>query len=362
MNTLHLDTRPDWRGGQNQVLLLLRGLRARGHGAELMALRGSPLESRARAEGFAVHTLSARLMRLSAAQYLRRLLRQKRFDIVHAHDPHGLTAAWLAGAHHRAALVASRRVVYPLSASSLGLARYRAAQRILAVSQFVARSVIASGIESAHLAVVHDGIELPPAPTVEMRRQARARWGVGDDDALLGCVGYLVPNKGQGALIRALPAVRARFPRAKLLLAGDGPCRRQLEELAQGLGVASAVIFAGFVEEIADVYRALDVFLFPSLGDALGTSLLAAMANGLPVIAVASGGVPEVVESERNGLLVPESRAEQFSEFIMSLLADGAKLARLGAVARETIASRFTADRMVEKTLQQYQNIPAPDA
>ena len=362
MNTLHLDTRPDWRGGQNQILLLLRGLRGRGHGAELMALRGSLLAFRARAEGVIVHDLPSRLMRLGAARHLRRLLQQKHFDIVHAHDPHGLTAAWLAGAHRRSALVASRRVAYSLNPSNLSLARYRATRCILAVSSFVAQSVIASGIDVAHVTVVHDGIELPPVPTAEMRSEARARYGVAEDELLLGCVGYLLPEKGQDALLRALPAVRAHFPRTKLLLAGDGPSRPQLEKLAGELGIMPAVIFAGFVEEVAEAYRALDIFLFPSLAEPLGSSLLAAMAHGLPVVAVASGGVPEIVESGRNGLLVTASRAEEFAGAILELLADPAKAARLGEAARETVTLRFTADRMVEGTLAEYQKTLAPGA
>lgn len=358
MNTLHIDTRPDWRGGQNQILLLLRGLRARGHGAELMVLRGSPLEGRAGAEGFTVHAFSPGLVRLSAASHLRGILKAGRFDIVHAHDPHGLTAVWLAGAHHRTALVAARRVVYPLSSSRVALARYRATRRILAVSALVAQSVIASGIDAARVAVVHDGIEMPPATTAETRRQARARWGAAEDDMVLGCVGYLLPDKGQEALIRVLPAVRAGFPRSRLLLAGDGPCRTQLEKLAHELGVTPAVIFAGFVEEIGEVYRALDIFLFSALDEGLGSSLLEAMAYGLPVIAVTSGGVPEIVENERNGLLVP-AFGEGSSSAIVELLADRAKAARLGAAARETVAARFSADRMVEGTLEEYQKILA---
>ena len=98
-----------------------------------------------------------------------------------------------------------------------------------------------------------------------------------------------MPEKGQEFAVRAMAEVRAKFPPARLLLAGDGPCRGQLEKLARELGVADAVIFAGFVEDIAQVYRALDVFVFPSLAEPLGTSLLAAMGWGLPVVAVASG-------------------------------------------------------------------------
>jgi glycosyltransferase involved in cell wall biosynthesis len=354
MTSLHLDTRPDWRGGQNQVLLTLRGLRARGHGAELMALEGSPLERRARAEGFQVHAIPREFVRYAAARRLRKLLPARRFDVVHAHDPHGLTAAWLAGAHRRSGLVASRRVGYPLSRSALGLARYRATRRILAISQFVAQSVIASGIAPELVRVVYEGVELPAIPTPEMRLRARQLWGVREGEVLLGCVGYLVPGKGQEVLLRALPAVRQRFPGCRLLLVGGGPCLANLERLARELEIEPGVTFAGFVEDVAEVYRALDVFLFPAIGEGLGSSLLAAMAHSLPVIAVASGGVNEIVESNRNGLLVPSPSWDEFAKAILHLLEDRAEAKRLAAAARERIAERFSADRMVDGTLEQY--------
>src|SRR6185437_15811597 len=161
MKTLHLDTRPDWRGGQHQILLTMRGLRHLGHDAQLLTRANSLLAQRASAENFSVHRFSTRFPRLQALLCLNEILHQQRFEIIHAHDPHALTAAWLARAHHRAALAVSRRVAYPLSRFWLGLARYRAAHRIIAVSKFVADSVISSGIDSERVAVVYDGAEIP---------------------------------------------------------------------------------------------------------------------------------------------------------------------------------------------------------
>lgn len=356
MKILHLDTRPDWRGGQQQILLTLRGLRSRGHYAALMARRDSPLAHRAAAEGFPVRTVSSRWVRPAAVFGLRELLAREPFDVVHAQDPHALTAAWLAGAHRRAVLVASRRVAYPLSRSRLGLARYRASRSILAVSRFVADSVVDSGVDARRVDVVRDGVELPPDFTAAARREARARWGASEEDLLLGCVGYLLPEKGQEALLRSLPAIREQFPSCRLLLAGDGPCRRRLERLAGENGLQAAVIFAGFIEDVESVYRALDIFLFPSLAEPLGSSLLAAMAHSLPVVAVERGGVPEIVEHGRNGLLVPSPRGEVFAAAALRLLRNREEAARLGAAARETIVQRFTAERLVEGTLESYRS------
>ncbi len=355
MKILHLDTRPDWRGGQQQILLTMRGLRDMGHDAQLLTRAGSLLGERASADKFLVHTFSARFPRFQALLCLKEILHQQNFDVLHAHDPHALTAAWLARAHRHTALVASRRVAYPLTRSWLGLARYRAAHRILAVSKFVAESVIASTIDSRRVAVVCDGVELPPAVTREQRQEARRRWGIGDSARLIGCVGYLLPEKGQDLLLPAMKNVAARFPDSKLIFAGDGPLRPRLQSFTKHLELEKHVIFAGFVADMESVYRALDVFAFPSLAEPLGSSLLAAMAHGLPVVAIASGGVPEILESERNGLLVEAPDAAQLARAICSLLGDAQMATRLAAAARETISQRFTASLLAEHTLREYE-------
>jgi glycosyltransferase involved in cell wall biosynthesis len=357
---LLVDLGSAWRGGQSQALLLLQGLRARGHDAELVSVPGAALAERARAAGIRVHTAAATLGRLGAAGLIRRLLREHRFEILHANEAHALTAVWLAGAHRQARVVVSRRVVFPLKGSRLARARYRAARRILAISRFVAQRVEDSGLPAGVVRVVYDGVELPPALTPEARHRARQRWKTAPDEPLLGCVGYLLPGKGQESLLRALPAIRARIPNCRLLLAGDGPCRLQLERLAEQLGVHSAVMFAGHLEDVSEVYRALDLFVFPSLGEGLGSSLLAAMSCGLPVMAVADGGVSEVIE-EGSGLLLAQAGPDEIARAAADLLLDRDRAARLGAAARRVIERRFTADHMVDATLNIYSELCEAD-
>jgi glycosyltransferase involved in cell wall biosynthesis len=365
--TLHLDTQPNWRGGQSQALLLMRGLIERGHAAELMAPRGSALATRASGVGIAVHAVSHNFLRAQMVWDLRSILRDRppdqRLDIVHAHDPHALTAAWLAGAKHHAALIAHRRVAYSLSQKWPGMTRYRAASGIIAISQFVARSVAASGIDPSRIAVIHDGVAIPPPVTTGERERARnysrARWGIAEGDCALGCVSHLSSEKGQEVLLRALALLKDRKTAnrpIRLLLAGAGKDQTRLELLARELGIAERVVFAGFVDEVDSVYAALDIFLFPSAAEPLGSSLLDAMARGLPCIATASGGVPEVLENGVSGVLVPAPPgAADFADAIARLNGNSAEAARLGAAARENIVTRFSAARMVDSTVSVYE-------
>ncbi|MGD0842583.1 MAG: glycosyltransferase family 4 protein [Candidatus Acidiferrales bacterium] len=352
MKILYVDLETEWRGGQSQALEALTGLRRHGHDAQLLAVAGGALAQRAGAAGVPVIEIEHNRKRWRAAGALRRILHDAPPDVVHANESHALTAAWLARAHRRTTLVAARRLAYPLQQNPISLARYRAAHRIFAISDFVARSVIASGVSAQRVVIVREGIEIPPPLNAAQRTLARQTWNLTEDEFVLGCVGYLLPEKGQELLVQALPAIFAAEPRIRLLLAGDGPLRARLEELAVQLGVRERIVFAGFVERIANVYAALDAFVFPSLAEPSGTSLLAAMAWGLPVAAVARGGVTEYVVDGANGLLIPAPEPQAIAAAVLRLRGDADLRSRLGARARADITARYATDVMVARLLE----------
>jgi glycosyltransferase involved in cell wall biosynthesis len=357
VRVLLVDLERAWRGGQSQALLLLRGLQQSGHAAELVAASGSALAERAQRAGITVHTTAARDRRWGAARLLRRLLREQRFDIVHANEAHALTAAWLARAHRRAPLVAARRVTFPLSRGYLALARYRAASCIVAISHAVRKQLLATRLDPQRITVVADGVEVPPPVSAEQRRSARERWNFAAGEQVLAFVAPLTAEKGHALLLDAFAAMRRAAPNCRLLLAGDGPLRAQLEEQARGARLLPDIRFAGFVDEIDSVYAACDVFLFPSLSEGAGTSLLSAMAHALPVVALARGGVTEIVEDGSNGLLVQEASPTALAAATTCVLADGELARKLGEAARQTVEAKFSADRMVEATLAVFERL-----
>jgi len=359
VKVLLVDLETAWRGGQNQALLLLKGLRDRGHEAELVAAQGSAVGERATACGVRVHSVSRRFFRIPAAQKVRALLRSGRLDVVHANEAHAVTAVWLACWQRSKSLhvpfVISRRVGYPIGKSPLARARYRAAERIVANSKWVAAQAAASGAPREKIVVVYEGAAIPPRFTAEQRQRARARWGIWQSTMLLGCVGVLLPDKGQEWLIRALAEVKKEFPSAKLLLAGDGPCRARLESLAQELALNDDVIFAGFVKEVESVYAALDVFLLPSFFEALNNSLLAAMAYEIPSIAFNKGALEEIIEDDKSGLLVSGPDVAEISAAAIRILGDKELSISLAREGRERVKARFSSERMVSEMIRVYE-------
>jgi glycosyltransferase involved in cell wall biosynthesis len=357
MRVLLVDLERAWRGGQAQGFLLLQGLRARGHDAQLLSVQGAVLAERARAAGIPVHEVPDTLRRAGAARLLHRLFGELRFEIIHANEAHALTAAWLAQAHHHAPLVAARRVAFPVSRGRLALARYRAAARILAVSGAVREQLLAAGLDPARIEVIADGVELCPHASAGERLSARRRWSIAEDERVAAYVAAFSAEKGHTLLLDAFAELSREVPHCRLLLAGDGPLGAELEEKASALNLAPAVIFAGFVEDLPSIYAACDIFLFPSVNEGLGTSLLGAMACALPVAAFSVGGIADIVEDGRNGLLVREITAPALAAAAARLLGDAVLSQRLGDAARDTVAARFTADRMVQETLAAFQRL-----
>jgi glycosyltransferase involved in cell wall biosynthesis len=359
MVPLLVDLEREWRGGQNQFLLLLKGLYERGHAAELLAAKGSSLGYRAEKAGICVHYTSRHSLRITAARKVHRLMSDGRFDLVHVNESHALSAAWMARAHRQVPLLISRRVGFPLGTGYFSRARFRAAARIVANSNWVAEQAAASGAPKEKLVVIYEGVEIPPLPSLGARCADRMRWGIADQDRLLGCAGVLLDDKGQEWVIRALSRLREDFPKLKLLLVGEGPDRERLQKLAADLKVLDAVIFAGFVKDVESFYRAIDLFVFPALFEGLGTSLLAAMAHGVPSVTYFGCALGEIVEDGKSGLQVDPRNAEALADALRKILRDDNLAAQLGKAGRCRIESIFAADRMVEETLRLYREVCA---
>jgi L-malate glycosyltransferase len=356
MKVLYVDLEREWRGGQSQAWLTLRGLRERGHDAELLAARDSPLAKRVMETGTTAHQVPRLGLRFWAARAMRRIIAKNRFDLVHLNEPHALTAAWLAGAQKRLPLLLSRRIGFPLRQNLVSQTRFRIVKRFIANSKDVADSLVNSGITAERISIVNEGVDIPSLPTPEMRIRARRHWGVQENEFLFGCVSAFVPEKGQRHLIEALPTVRALHPEVRLLLAGDGACRTKLEMLTRQLGQTDAVDFPGFVSNVEQVYASLDAFVFPSEFEGLGTALQTAMAAGLPSISTKRGALAEVVDDKRTALVV-EPNGKEFATAMLRLIDDESLRKKLSGEGRREIERRFSAGRMVENTIRVYEEV-----
>jgi glycosyltransferase involved in cell wall biosynthesis len=357
MFSLHIDTARTWRGGQNQVLVTVLGMRAAGHRAMLVAHPDGELRARA-AEGLELLPLAPRTeMDLSAAWRLSRAIKQLRPDVVHAHDPHAVAMAALALSMStqpkRAPLVAARRVDFRLKRNALSRWKYDQVDCFICSSEAIRQMLIADGVAAARAVTVHEGIDLahvaaaPPAPLHE------ELW-LPHGSPIVGNVAALVAHKGQRHLVDAAALVVRRVPDARFIIAGAGELRESLEHQIRHLGLEKHVLLTGFRPDVLSVLKAFDIFVMSSVTEGLGTSLLDAMACGKPIVATTAGGIPEVVQDGTTGLLVPPRDPQAMADAIVTLLENEPLRRQMGEAGLARVSARFSAERMVLDTLDVY--------
>lgn len=210
----------------------------------------------------------------------------------------------------------------------------------VAVSEAVARALIAAGARSERVRVVPNGVDVDA-----LERLASAPFAGALPDGsgpLVVCTARLEPVKGVEYLLRAV----ALLPDVRLAIAGDGSLKADLRKLATSLGVADRTSFLGHVSPVAPLLATASVVVLPSLSEGMPMVSLEAMALSRPVVASSVGGVPEVVGDGSSGLLVPPCDAVRLAEAIRAVTHDLETAKRMGALGREQVEARFTARHM----------------
>ena len=177
------------------------------------------------------------------------------------------------------------------------------------------------------------------------------------DSLVVGTVGRLAAVKDQAALVRAFAEVVKRMPDARLVIAGDGPMRKELEALVEQLGLPGRVWITGDRDDIPDILRLLDIFVLPSLGEGISNTILEAMATGLPIVATDVGGNRELVEEGCNGRLVPVGDPARLAEAIFDLMQSAETRVAMGQSSLERVSQQFDWDRTVDSYLGVYDNL-----
>lgn len=365
MFSLHVDTARTWRGGQNQVLLTVNGLRALGQRAALVAHPDGELRRRA-SEGLELVPLAPRTeVDLGAGWRFARVLKRLQPDVIHAHDPHGVAMASVAlslgGAAHGPALVAARRVDFHLKGNSFSRWKYRQVDCYIAASDAIHQILLADGVPPERVVTVHEGIDVEHVIATPRVNVHEAFW-LPHHAPVVGNVAALVPHKGQRYLIDAAHLVVKQIPDARFVILGEGELREHLEHLVRERALEKHVLLPGFRTDVLGCIKGFDVFVMSSVTEGLGTSLLDAMACERPIVATRAGGIPEIVEDEVTGLLVPPRDPRALADAIVRAINDEPLRRRLAQAALARVRERFTVERMVAQTAEIYATLASAGA
>jgi len=387
---LHVDDARSWRGGQQQVLLLMRELKEKGVAQWLATPPDSALGLRAAAEGLAVVPLTMwGEWDPFAAGHLAALARRHNANLIHAHTAHahaiglatvrrlrgkrGLARLGLgsracprfpveeATCARQVRLVTTRRVDFPIGEGLFGAFSRRKYldphQHFIAISQAVAAVLTEAGIPPDRLDVVHSGVAPIPPEEAWPRERVRETFGIAPDEIAIVTVGALTDHKGHRWLVQAAPQIVQEVPKARIHVLGEGELRCELESQITRLNLRDKLILHGHVESARLKLAGFDLYVSSSHLEGLGTAILDAMLAGLPVVAARAGGIPEAVIDGSTGRLVPPRDPDALAQAVINTLRNPETARSMTQSARQHVQENFSARAMAEGTVGFYRKI-----
>ena len=318
---LHVVTAVTWRGGEQQVAYLLEELREKVN-AVVLCSKGSKMEDYCDKNGFKYFThLKKRSIDIKYAKKIAKISKSEKVDCLHLHDAHAHTFAILAAViyKNKAPIILSRRVDFPINNNRFSKFKYNHPniKKILCVSNKI-KEITARRINNKSvLQTVYSGIDLdkfePKSGVLKVELELE------NSNFLIGNTSALADHKDYFTFIDVVVEVLKQQSNVHFVIFGSGPMEAEIKEYATTKGVGEKLKFLGFRSDVPKLLADLDLFLITSKTEGLGTSILDAFACKVPVVATAAGGIPELVEDRKTGLLCAIKNVEQITKAVLEV-------------------------------------------
>jgi glycosyltransferase involved in cell wall biosynthesis len=355
---LHTEWSDDLGGQEKRVLAEVAGLSERNHYVAIMCREHAKIRAEATGLGIDVHTIPMRKpYDLQSILRMVKFLKAGNFDIVNTHSG---VDSWIGGIAARIAgvrvLVRTRHLNIPLRRGLLNFIHYLPDMYITCGENIRETLIGRCGFPADKVVSIPTGVS-PAFFHVRRNTEAKIRYGLDKNSIVIANVGILRSVKGHEVTLKAVRRVTDAFPGAKFLIVGDGPRRKILESLVNTLKISEHVIFTGFVEDIPEVYSFTDIAVLSSWSEGLPQSVLQAMAAGVPVVATEVGGVPEVIEHEKTGMLVAPGDHEALAAAVIKMLEDPLLSKRMAGRAKDLAEKEHSAGHMLDRIEDLYRDM-----
>ncbi len=347
---LHLSTQREWGGGEAQLCYLYHALAKQQCRQTIICQKGSAL-----AEYCLKHQLNFKTWTCRGDLSLKAIWQCKHWSdkktILHAHDARAHSIAVLSSLiGNKAPIILSRKVVYPIKNKALTSWKYNhpRVKKIICISQAVYDQLSSQIKNTKRLTIISDGIDVARYQTT-----TAADLKLSKDTTIIGMVAQFRKDKDQKTFIEIAKQLIALDIKAHFILIGDGETFEASQSLVKQYGLENKILFTGFRPDIENCLAAMDIFLFTSRSEGLGSVLLEAMAAGLPIVAARSAGAMEIIQHQSNGLLFDVGNSEQAVKQIKRLLASSDVTTELSKQAKNFV-NDYTVEHMANKTLACY--------
>lgn len=356
---LHTESSRQWGGQEQRILLEAVELKKRGYRLIIACRPDSRLLPRAREKGIETREVDMRsAFSPRALIKLISLIHRERVNIVNTHSSKDSWLASLAARlATRAKVIRTRHVSIPIPRHPFNIV-YKLPHRIITVSNYVRETMIQKNrIKPEKIVSIPTSVDLGRFDFTIEGAKVRKEWGIEPDTPLVGIIAIIRSEKGHGYFVEAAERLLKVRPEARFLIVGNEPKGNTIARRIKALGLEKEIIMAGLRDDIPQILAAIDIFVMPSLREALGTALLQALAMKKAVVATRVGGIPEVIIHNQTGLLVPPADGEALSRAILELLEDREKARRLGENGRRLIEEKFSLEIMLERMEALYRDL-----
>jgi glycosyltransferase involved in cell wall biosynthesis len=293
-----------------------------------------------------------------SALKLKRYCDNKHFDLAHLHSSRSHGIAFLASLiGNKTPLVLSRKVDFKLKQNFFSRWKYNHSRikKIICVSDKI-REIVGNAISHPEKCVtVYDGIDLERFAGKGVRGIIRKELGIADGEIIIGNIAAIAPHKDYFTFLDTVKILSTKI-KAKYFIAGEGPLRNEVEKKIAALHLENYVFMLGFRKDLENVFAELSLLLYTSNEEGLGSTLLDAMAYGLPIVTTEAGGIPEIVKNGFNGLTAPVGDPLKLSEQVMLMLNDQSLKETLIKNGKNFVRE-FSKEKMAERTLSVYTEV-----
>ena len=367
----HLDDGKELRGGQRQLMYLVKELNKLGHINYIVCRKGSPLELTAQRKGFKTIALPYFFEWDPVSAFLlNRMIRTViavcghcEPPILHAHTSHTAAVSYLASFSLPCVRIAHRRVDFVPSRGLSAKFKYEKAHRVIAISRPVKEIMLSLGLSENKIAVVNSTVDLDETPwsiggfekyRADARRVIAGNFGIPAEAPWIGSLIALVPHKDPENFAKAAALVIDKHPEARFLIAGTGELAGTMRRLIKILNIENRFHLLGYYDNPYELLSALDIFVLPSCEEGMGSVLIEAMNSKLPIVATRAGGITDVIEDRENGLIVNIKDPAGLAAAQIELLENPPLKHRLAEEGHRRRMD-FSSPKMAELTLKIYE-------
>lgn len=352
IRVLHIDSELKWGGGQQQALYLFEGMLDKGYYALFACRPKSELKRYLEQHklSYSEFKMSSEIDFLSSYK-IASLCKKNNINILYLHSAGAHAIGLMAKVFYpKLKIIVVRRVSYDIRKNYLSQLKYKSSlvNTFVCISNDIKKVLLKNGVSKEKLKVIHSGIDLNKFTNIQPNPNLRRELRIPEGDIVIGTIAALEGAKDYPNLLNAAKIVTDKVDNVSFIAVGDGRDRNKIKELHNKLNLGKKFIFTGFQNDVGKYLLLFDIFVLASKKEGLGTSILDAQSLGLPVIATKTGGIPEVIKHNTNGVLVNPQSPEELASSIIDLVDNKAKREELGRKAKESVKD-FSIDLNMEK-------------